>query len=174
MKSSSLDFFELGLLLFEPTELATFMTTSGDGVEVKIALAIEDTQAGGESDNVSLFLGLVLVGSINLDTFGLASFEIGRGATPRGGVACTSGLKVRGSARRPLAAMIISSGLGPNRWSSKLASPPEDDEGVLVMFEAVMLDSTTVPRPRWSLRVRGLMMGNVVSIVRSEAIVWRH
>lgn len=167
VKSSSLDFLELGLLLLELPEV---FIISGDGVEVKIAFAIEDT--GGESDNVNLFLGLVLVGSISLampppKPFGLANLEIGL-ATPLGGVACTSGLKVRGSALRPLAAMIISSGLGPK--SSKLASPVEED-GVLVMFEAVMFDSTTVPRPRWSLRVRGLMMGNVVSMVLASLMI---
>ena len=75
---------------------------------------------------------------------GLANLDMLLGfATPLGGVACTSGLNVSGNALLPRAAIIISSGLGPN--SSKLESA--DTEGVLVMLEAVTLLRTIVPRP---------------------------
>lgn len=60
--------------------------------------------------------------------------------------------------------MIISSGLGPN--SSKLESA--EKLGVLEKLpwsvEAVTLLKTPGPRPRCNLRVRGLMMGKLVSM----------
>jgi len=59
---------------------------SGDGVLV----TIDDEEFGGESDKVSLFLGLVRVGKSNLaiPVFGLANLDmlLGLAPTPLGGV----------------------------------------------------------------------------------------
>ena len=75
--------------------------------------------AGGESDKVNLFLGLVRLGSKRRATpADRANFERPRAfPLPLGGVEWTSGLKVRGSDLRPLAVITSSSGLGPTSWS---------------------------------------------------------
>ena len=84
-----------------------------DAAEVRLLEA-----AGGESDKVNLFLGLVRLGSNNRATPPVlrANFERPRALTLLflGGVEWTSGLKVKGSDLRPLAVMTSSSGLGPN------------------------------------------------------------